>query len=267
LWSGLLVEPIPHQYDKMLALGRRVWTANTCLSTTTSPQTINFDLGDDMASGLAQNNTNQPVRMQCLPLYTLLLAIGNPTVDFLSLDIEGPEYEVLLTVPWDKVDIRAIAVETQFHDTDTKEKLFGLMQAAGFTHLSSLSRDDLFVKLPAGGSSPRLSPGEVLASRRPRACHYNMVPRPELARHCALRWPRDYFGPRTPPVLATAGHCPWTLQSIARTHGPRWREALSLEYAVLTTDSSESALVPCRSVQGKVPNPASGDRSRKVIGK
>ena len=54
------------------------------------------------------------VQMQCLPLYSLLLALGNPTVDFLSLDIEGAEFQVLKTIPWDKVDIRALSVETQF---------------------------------------------------------------------------------------------------------------------------------------------------------
>jgi hypothetical protein len=80
------------------------------------------------------------VRMQCLPLFTLLLAIGNPTVDLLSLDIEGPEYDVLLTLPWDKVDIRAIAVETQFLGRDTKQKLFTLLQTAGFTHMGPLAR-------------------------------------------------------------------------------------------------------------------------------
>lgn len=52
--------------------------------------------------------------MQCLPLYSLLLALGNPTVDFLSLDIEGAEFQVLKTIPWDKVDIRALSVKTQF---------------------------------------------------------------------------------------------------------------------------------------------------------
>ena len=29
-----------------------------------------------------------------------------------SLDIEGAEYEVLKTVPWDKVDIQSLTVET-----------------------------------------------------------------------------------------------------------------------------------------------------------
>ena len=44
--------------------------------------------------------------MQCLPLYTILLALGNPAVHHFSLDIEGAELPVLKTVPWDKVDIR-----------------------------------------------------------------------------------------------------------------------------------------------------------------
>ena len=43
------------------------------------------------------------VQMQCLLLYSPLLALGNPTVG--SLDIDGAELQVLGTIPWDKVDI------------------------------------------------------------------------------------------------------------------------------------------------------------------
>ena len=39
------------------------------------------------------------------PLYSLLLTLSNPTVDFLSLDIEGADFQVLRTIPWDKGDI------------------------------------------------------------------------------------------------------------------------------------------------------------------
>ena len=52
--------------------------------------------------------------MQCLPLYSLILSLGNPTVDFLSLYIEDAEYQVLKNIPWESVDIRAISVETEF---------------------------------------------------------------------------------------------------------------------------------------------------------
>ena len=42
---------------------------------------------------------------QCFPLYSLLTAAAGAdiTVNYLSLDIEGAEFLVLQTIPWDKV--------------------------------------------------------------------------------------------------------------------------------------------------------------------
>jgi hypothetical protein len=45
------------------------------------------------------------LQMQCFPLYSLLLSMGNPKVNLLVLDVEGAETLVLKTVPWAKVDI------------------------------------------------------------------------------------------------------------------------------------------------------------------
>ena len=42
----------------------------------------------------------------CLPFISILYAIGNPSVDYFSLDIEGVELDVLKSIPWDKVDIK-----------------------------------------------------------------------------------------------------------------------------------------------------------------
>ena len=44
----------------------------------------------------------------CLPLYSILLAMGNPTVDYFSLDVEGAELAILQAIPWDKVDIKVL---------------------------------------------------------------------------------------------------------------------------------------------------------------
>ena len=44
-------------------------------------------------------------------------------MDYFSLDIEGPELEVLQTLPWDKVDITAISVETEFFGEFEVKKL------------------------------------------------------------------------------------------------------------------------------------------------
>ena len=45
-------------------------------------------------------------KKMCLPLYSILLAFGNPPVDYWSLDVEGAELGILKTIPWDKVDIK-----------------------------------------------------------------------------------------------------------------------------------------------------------------
>ena len=41
-----------------------------------------------------------------MSLQFLLKAAGNPTVNLLILDIEGAEFAVLKTIPWNKVDIQ-----------------------------------------------------------------------------------------------------------------------------------------------------------------
>ena len=57
------------------------------------------------------------IKSTCLPLYSILLSVGNPVVDFFSLDIEGAENLVLNTIPWDKIHIR---VRAFFHQKNTK---------------------------------------------------------------------------------------------------------------------------------------------------
>ena len=42
----------------------------------------------------------------CFPLYCILSAFGNPSVDFFSLDVEGAELPILKTIPWSNVDIK-----------------------------------------------------------------------------------------------------------------------------------------------------------------
>ena len=46
----------------------------------------------------------------CLPFYSILLAMGNPTVDFFSLDVEGAELQILKTIPWDNVSIKVLFI-------------------------------------------------------------------------------------------------------------------------------------------------------------
>ncbi len=116
-WTGLLVEAVPAIYHKGLKKHRKAYGIQTCLSVTKSPKLEEFDVhsvwttddGEDAKSmgGIVNDGRDGTLQIQCIPLYSILLALGNPTVNWISLDIEGAEYAVLKTIPWDKVDIQA----------------------------------------------------------------------------------------------------------------------------------------------------------------
>ena len=51
------------------------------------------------------------IKSLCFPLYSILSAVGNPTVHYFSLDVEGSELPILKTIPFDKVDIKVFDIE------------------------------------------------------------------------------------------------------------------------------------------------------------
>ena len=44
--------------------------------------------------------------VQCFPLYSILLAIGTTEIDYFSVDVEGSESQVLMSIPWHRVNIK-----------------------------------------------------------------------------------------------------------------------------------------------------------------
>ena len=102
---------MPSLFDELLTKNRSAWAKRTCLSTKQRPKTIRFSLvgsSEETQAGILAEDASgvgEVVQMQCSPLHSLLLALGNPTVGFHSLDIDGAELQVLRTIPWDKVDI------------------------------------------------------------------------------------------------------------------------------------------------------------------
>ena len=239
-WSGLLVEPIPGKFSELLTKQRRSWAVNTCLSTQTSPETVRFSLTNTsdstMAGIMPDNATHQDgVKMQCLPLYSLLLSLGNPTVDFLSLDVEGAEYKVLKSLPWSKVDIRAISVETQFAGEvmeGDREDIIKLLTGEGYTHLDTIARDDIFVKLDHGQKTWKPRGEDILQRQSTRQCNYFKVPPNRLSTFCRSMYPLDYFQPQNVedlPECVRSTTCPYDFLTLLRTYQflPSWVILLS----------------------------------------
>lgn len=120
-WTGLLVEPHQLYYQRGLKTNRNVYSAEACFSFEQWPTLMVYSLDNENMINVNDNKDDR--RITCLPLYSLLLAVGNPTVNYLSLDIEGGEFQVLKTVPWKKVDIQVISIESHFIGVRTEGSL------------------------------------------------------------------------------------------------------------------------------------------------
>ena len=49
-------------------------------------------------SGLVSEHDESSYELQCFPLYSLIMALGNQTINYFSLDIEGSEYLVIIGI-------------------------------------------------------------------------------------------------------------------------------------------------------------------------
>ena len=56
------------------------------------------------------------INVQCFTLYSILNALNINHVDYFSLDVEGPELEILKTIPFHKINIDVLSIEYRLSD-------------------------------------------------------------------------------------------------------------------------------------------------------
>jgi len=77
------------------------------------------------------------------------MALGNPKVDFISLDIEGAELPVLKTIPWDKVNIRALMIEVNHMGKvfeGSLEDLETYLDESGYKFYKKVEIDSIYIR-------------------------------------------------------------------------------------------------------------------------
>ena len=65
------------------------------------------------------NGFDELRELKCYPLYTYLLAVERTKVDFLVININGQELDVLKTLPWDEVTIYVCNQTSEVLSKDT----------------------------------------------------------------------------------------------------------------------------------------------------
>lgn len=159
-WAGVLVEPNPHDYSKGVFSNRKAWGAPFCLATGTKPHYSPFSSMtiEGGMSGLVPEHDERyqeerdkgiSYNLQCFPTYSLLLALGNPTVNYFSLDIEGAEFLVLQSIPWEKVDIEVMGIELEHAGKvfpGTREEIHKFLNSKDYLYVGTVGIDDMFVR-------------------------------------------------------------------------------------------------------------------------
>jgi FkbM family methyltransferase len=130
-WQGICIEPLPEIFE-------RLKTNRNCLCI----QGCIYDKADkvsflrihgypEMLSGIVDNydprhldritrevksrgGSTEVIEVTCYPLTQLLLDHGVKHVDYLSVDTEGGEMDILKSIDFDKIDIEVIDVENNY---------------------------------------------------------------------------------------------------------------------------------------------------------
>ncbi|CAG0903233.1 unnamed protein product, partial [Darwinula stevensoni] len=143
-WTGLLVEPDAKNFDSLKGKKRKSWLSHSCLSPIPYPQQMSLKGEGAGAEMTSKNQTDQNGQeLICFPLESFLSVIGQSKIDFFSLDIEGMDYEVLTSIPWDILDIQIMMVES---NKGTREQILKFMAEKNYRHAKKLNIDDVFEK-------------------------------------------------------------------------------------------------------------------------
>ena len=122
-WSGILIEANPDNHRALLHKNRHALVLRACLSPSRHPALVKFRLsmaGSGVSSlhkKIAPKSERVPeTYVQCFTLNSVMSAIGVQHVDFMVLDVEGAELQILETIDWTTLSIDVFSIEYARHD-------------------------------------------------------------------------------------------------------------------------------------------------------
>jgi len=169
-WSGLLIEPNPIEYNKMDNNERSLSKKENCAISQVE-QEVNFlsiggpcnvlsgilefyhpqhmqrverelDMYKDYPVGHELHSTKEVVKIKSSRLETLFDKYNMKDIDFVSIDVEGAELEVLKSINFEKVNITCFLIENNYG----LEKETEFLKNNGYKILGNIQWDTLFVK-------------------------------------------------------------------------------------------------------------------------
>lgn len=155
-WEGICAEPNPKFFGK-LKNNRSCSVSKACIGPRTGEQ-VEFILADVYGSILdyanedthhkkraAYRSEGKTVILETISLDDFLIQNNAPrNIDYLSIDTEGSEFDILSTFPFDKWNVNLFTIEHNF--TPKRQQIRELMEANGYT-CTAAQFDDWYEKL------------------------------------------------------------------------------------------------------------------------
>lgn len=160
-WKGICIEPIPEVFRE-LEKNRNCICIQGCITDYEGvgqflrvggePEMLsglinNYDLRHlnrirDEASRRTFGEEPQIINVQCYLLNSILEKNGIFHIDYLSIDTEGNELEILKSIDFNRFLIDVIDVENNFGETTTRE----FLKSKGYRFYTNVAHDDIFVR-------------------------------------------------------------------------------------------------------------------------
>lgn len=142
-WNGLSVDPFPMNFDN-----RKTKVAREVIF---NGNEVEFTCGDFLG-GVTETlgthkeriKTANTIKLKSITPRELLIKYEVPReIDFLSLDTEGSEYEILKLFPFEEYKIKTILVE---HNNEflKQDRIYELLTSKGYQRLYTLAIDDIY---------------------------------------------------------------------------------------------------------------------------
>ena len=161
-WEGLCIEPIPEIFEK-LKKNRNCLCLNGAVSETDGVSQFTRVHSEtpwvEMLSGITKYTHEdhkdsaerrvanyggeiKTTKVQTYSMKTISEKFNLKKIDYLSLDIEGGEYEILNSMDFKAIDITCLTVENVYEVIPVRK----LMRKAGYYLIAGLHPDDFYVK-------------------------------------------------------------------------------------------------------------------------
>jgi hypothetical protein len=145
-WTGICIDPFPSQMEgrtcKML---KEVVSGETGQHVTFHTAGILGGIADHLNTHKTEAEQSQPVEFITVALGEILERENAPRfIHFMSLDIEGAEFEALRSIHFDKYTFGALAIEHNFEEPK-RTNILRLLEGHGYKRSHIWSHDDFYV--------------------------------------------------------------------------------------------------------------------------